>query len=100
MGGRRTKRQRKADTIRRNARQGKAGEDQAMFKDQLSGWETERTGHGSDYIRRKRDMLTGQVVRTEHVEVKTGRAKLSPLQRKTKRKKSNYVVKHENPWAF
>ncbi|MDG7015826.1 MAG: hypothetical protein JRM82_00440 [Nitrososphaerota archaeon] len=72
-----------------------------MFEDRLGGYEVERTGRGSDYIRRKRDLWTGRVVRTEHVEVKSGHAKLSPLQQKTRKKKrSNYVVKRRDPLVW
>ena len=92
-----TKKQRKRATIVSNKRQGAAAEDQAMFEDTLGGYEVERTGRGHDYVRRKRDLLTGRVVKTQYVEVKSGKAKLSPLQKKTKKKKSNYVVKRRNP---
>jgi hypothetical protein len=95
--GKRTKRQRKADTIASNRRKGAAAEDEAMFEDQLAGYEVQRTGRGYDYVRRKRDLWTGRVVKTQKVEVKSGRAKLSKLQKKTKKKSTNYVVKRRNP---
>jgi hypothetical protein len=47
-------------------------------------------------VRRKRDLLTGRITKTQYVEVKSGSAKLSKLQKKTKWKKSNYVVKRKN----
>jgi hypothetical protein len=91
-----TKKQKKRATIRKNYHQGKAAEERSMMKDNLQGYETERTGRGHDYIRRKRDIFTGRVTKTEYVEVKSGNAKLSPLQKKTKKKKSNYRVNREN----
>jgi hypothetical protein len=67
----------------------------------MQGYEVERTGRGSDYVRRKRDIFTGRVTKTEHVEVKSGNAILSPLQKKTKKKKkSNYRVVREDPFFY
>jgi hypothetical protein len=71
-----------------------------MMRDNLRGYETERTGRGHDYRRRKRDPWTGQVIRSEVVEVKSGNAKLSPLQKKTKKKLSNYRVVREDSFYF
>jgi hypothetical protein len=95
-----TKKQKKQDTIRKNYRKGKAAEEQAMMRDNFQGYETERTGRGHDYRRRKRDPWTGRVTKSEVVEVKSGKAKLSPLQKKTKKKKSNYRVVREDPYYF
>jgi hypothetical protein len=95
-----TKKQRKRQTLRDNQAKGRAAEDQAMMRDNLMGYETERTGRGHDYRRRKRDPFTGRVIKSEPVEVKSGNAKLSPLQKKTKKKKSNYRVVREDPFFF
>jgi len=95
-----TKKQRKQQTIRDNQRKGRAAEDQAMMRDNLRGYETERTGRGHDYRRRKRNPFTGRVTKSEVVEVKSGNATLSPLQKKTKKKKSNYRVVREDPFFF
>jgi hypothetical protein len=96
-----TKKQKKRATIRNNQRQGKAAERQAMLRDNLQGYETEPTGRGSDYRRRKRNIITGRVEKSELVEVKSGNAKLSPLQRKTKKKKSNYrIVREDSSFLF
>jgi hypothetical protein len=95
-----TKKQRKRKTIRDNQAKGRAGEDQAMSRDRMMGYEVERTGRGHDYRRRKRDLFTGRVIKSEVVEVKSGNAKLSPLQKKTKKKKSNYRVVREDPFFF
>ena len=95
-----TKKQRKRATIQTNRRRGKAAEDQAMMRDRMIGYEVERTGRGHDYRRRQRDPWTGRVTRSEVVEVKSGNAQLSPLQKKTKKKSSNYRVVREDPFFF
>jgi hypothetical protein len=95
-----TRKQRQRATIRENQRRGRAAEEQAMMRDRMRGWEVERTGRGHDYRRRLRDPWTNKVTRSEVVEVKSGNAKLSPLQKKTKRKSSNYRVVREDPYFF
>lgn len=65
----------------------------------LRGYEVERTGRGSDFRVRRRDLWTGRVVESKLVEVKTGKAKLSKLQRKTG-KKSNYKQVRVDPLFF
>lgn len=67
---------------------------------QLAGYEVERTGRGSDFRIRRRDMLTGRVVESRLVEVKTGNSKLSKLQKRTKKRKSNYKVVRESPMFY
>ena len=65
----------------------------------FSGEEVERAPHGRDFIVRKRNIFTGRVQRTTHIEVKSSpSAPLSELQKKTKRKKSNYKVVRINPF--
>jgi len=67
----------------------------------MMGYEVERTGRGHDYVRRKRDLFTGRVTRTEYVEVKSGNAQLSDLQKKTKKKKKgNYRTVREDSFFF
>ncbi|MFH0954607.1 MAG: hypothetical protein V1777_00690 [Candidatus Micrarchaeota archaeon] len=64
---------------------------------QIKGYDVERTPHGKDFVVRKRSVWTGRVIETKHIEVKTGGAKLSKLQRKMKKEKSNYRVERTNP---
>jgi cytidylate kinase len=90
-----TKKQRKREQVRQNYRKGKAAEDTYVMRARLSGYEVERTGRGHDFKVRKRDPWTGRVVYTGYREVKSGNAKLSKLQQKTKKRKSNYKVIHE-----
>jgi hypothetical protein len=95
----RSKKQRQRDQIRQNFRKGRAGEDQVRMKYMMRGYEVERTGRGSDFRVRRRDPFTGRVNESKLVEVKTGGAELSGLQRKTK-KKGNYKVERAAPWWY
>ena len=91
----------KRQQIRDNADQGREGEAQVRSKYEMNGYDVKRTGRGSDYRVTKRNWLTGKKV-TKYVEVKTGNAKLSPLQKK-KRKQYGGSYKVErvetNPFA-
>ena len=86
-----SKRKIKKDVISENRARGKAGEEAVKFNYSMRGYEMERSPRGKDFIARKRDAF-GRVIETKHVEVKTGKAKLSPLQQKTKKSKRNYKV--------
>ncbi|VVB81628.1 Uncharacterised protein [uncultured archaeon] len=88
------------ETVERNRQQGRAGEEQVKTQYALRGYEMERTGRGSDFRARKRDWLTGRVTESKLVEVKTGNAKTSKLQERTKRKQSNYKVERVRPLFF
>jgi hypothetical protein len=96
-----TKKQRKRRKLGEARRKGRAGEEAYKFGAMLRGVEVERTGRGHDYVERRKDLLTGRVRSTKYVEVKTGRAKLSKLQKKTKKKKKGaYKVVHEEPLIY
>jgi hypothetical protein len=86
FGRKRTKKQRQRDQLADNKRKGRAGEDTVAMNYTLRGYEVERTGKGSDFRVRKRDLWTGRVVESKLVEVKTGKGKASKLQRKKKAK--------------
>ena len=89
----------KRDVLQENRRRGKAAEDSFRMGAFLRGEEVERVPHGRDFIVRKRNWLTGKVERTTHVEIKSSKtAPLSKLQKKTKKKKSNYKVVRINPF--
>jgi hypothetical protein len=92
-----SKKQKKREVLANNQARGKAAEQQFELTSALEGEEVVRTGRGSDYRVRKRDPWTGRVTSSKLVEVKSGKAKLSKLQRKTKKKKSNYAVKRVDP---
>ena len=98
--GPRSEKERKRQRIRRNRRQGKAAEDQVRMEYNMRGYEMERTGHGSDFRAKKRDFLTGEVVDEKLVEVKSGNAELSELQKKTKNGRKDYVVERRDPFFF
>lgn len=70
-----------------NKLKGKIGEDLVAINYMARGYEVERTGKGSDFRVRKRDLFTGRVTGSKLVEVKTGGSGLSKLQRKMKKKK-------------
>lgn len=98
LGRKIPKKQLRREVLEENRRRGKAAEDLFRTRAALLGEEVERTPHGQDYIVRKRNIFTGRVQRTTHVEVKSSRtAPLSKLQKKAKRRKSNYKVERINP---
>ena len=100
LGRKIPKKQLKREVIEENRRKGKAGEDAVVMKYQMAGYEVERTGHGHDFRVRKRNPITGRVTESKLIEVKTGKAKLSELQKKTKKKKRNYKVERVDPWFY
>ena len=79
---------------RENQEQGRRGEERVRMRRELQGWKMTRTGKGHDYKATRTDQRTGRK-KTEYVEVKTGDAKLSPLQKKKKRQYGRrYVVEN------
>lgn len=100
--GKKSRKARNRERIRRNVRKGKAAEDQVRMELQLQGYDVKRTGKGSDFCARKRDLFTGKIIDKKFIEVKSGKAKLSELQKKTKRKKGkkNYKVVRRDPIVF
>lgn len=91
-----SKKQIKKEVIAENKEQGRRGEESARMKLALQGYEVERSPRGKDFVARKRNLFTGKVIQTKHIEVKTGKAKLSKLQQKTKKNKKNYQVMKES----
>ena len=100
LGKKKSKKQRKRDVLAENRAKGRAGERLVAMKYGLGGYEVERTGKGHDFRVRRRHPLTGRVVESKVVEVKTGKAQLSELQRKAKKKKRNYKVERVDPPLF
>jgi hypothetical protein len=87
-----TKKEVKKKQIRNNAEQGKSGEQQVVARYRLNGWKMTRTGTGSDYRATRKNPRTGKS-ESKLVEIKSGNAKLSPLQEKKKAQMgSKYVV--------
>lgn len=87
-----SKKQVKRETIAQNRERGRMGEVMATLGAATQGIEYERTGKGHDYKAYKTDPFTGKRKFIGYREVKTGNAKLSKLQQKTKKKKRNYKV--------
>jgi hypothetical protein len=90
----------KKEILLKNKAKGLAGEEIVKSKLQMQGWEVERSPIGKDFIARKRNFLTGKITQTKHIEVKTGKAKLSKLQDKTKKGKGKYQIIKENPLFY
>ncbi|MEM3625689.1 MAG: hypothetical protein QXF35_03980 [Candidatus Bilamarchaeaceae archaeon] len=78
------KKERKRHTLEMNKARGSLFENIAMARSEAMGREVKRTGRGSDYVERKINPITGKKGKPTYVEVKTGRARLSPLQKKEK----------------
>lgn len=98
LGRKIPKKQLKREVLEENRRRGKAAEESFRMRAALRGEEVERAPRGQDYIVRRRDIFTGRVQRTTRVEVKSSQtAPLSRLQKKTKRKRSNYKVERIGP---
>jgi hypothetical protein len=94
------KKMHRREILELNRMKGRIGEEFVKTWYELNGYEVERTGKGHDFRVRKRDIWTGRVVESTLVEVKTGNAKLSPVQKRAKRKrKSSYKVEYVDvPW--
>src|SRR3989338_4200646 len=90
----------KREVLAENRRNSKYAEENYRMRASIQGYEVERTGKGHDYRVRKRDPFTGKVTYSGLREIKSGKAKLSRLQEKTKKKKSNYKVVRENPYSI
>lgn len=81
-----SKKVRKRRQLEENIRKGRSGERQAELELNLQGWNLRKTGRGSDYEGTRYNWVTGRTEK-KHFEIKTGGARLSKLQKKTKKKK-------------
>lgn len=89
----------KQDVIEENRKNGRQAEREVKLKYNLRGYSMERKHTGEDFVARKRKyVITGPVVRTKHIEVKSGNSDLTDLQKKMKKKKSNYKIEKHDPW--
>ena len=91
FGVRKSRKQRKRETLERNREQGKYAETMVRMRYELSGHEVEKVHTGADLRVRKRNPFTGRVISTRLVEVKSGNSRLSPLQERLKKKKRTKV---------
>lgn len=69
------------ETLESNRARGKLGEDLYKMHATIRGYEYRRTGRGSDFVERPITFL-GKPQRWRKIDVKTGNAQLSDLQRK------------------
>jgi hypothetical protein len=90
---------RKREQLERNINRGQLGEDKVELQYGVLGYEVERTGRGSDFRVRRKNYMTG-VSESYLVEVKTGDAEVSDLQRKTRKRSKNYTVERVDPWEY
>jgi len=65
---------------------GKEAEAESESRQSAAGREVIRTGRGSDYRVRERHSWAGRITKSTSVEVKSGKAKPSKLQEKTRKK--------------
>ena len=80
-------------TLNNNKLKGSMAESNYVMGRRLQGYDVQRTGHGHDFVERKVDMWSGKKGSKTYVEVKSSStAPLSDLQKKTKKKSSNYRV--------
>ncbi len=88
------KKQKKRMTFALSKTKGKMAEVVYESMRPMQGYDVKRKPYGRDYEEQKVDFLTGKPrARKISVEIKTGRAKLSKLQQKTrKKKKGSYRV--------
>lgn len=82
----------KGARLRGNRYRGKLTEDAVRQEYGLRGYHMERTGRGHDFKATRRDFLTGRVIETKYIEVKSNGGRLSKLQKRTRKKTPNYVV--------
>lgn len=84
---------RKRMTLQNNKLKSKMQENMYALGRRLQGYEVERTGHGHDFVERKVDPWSRKKGPKTYVELKSSKtAPLSDLQKKTKKKSSNYKV--------
>ena len=94
------KKQIKKAVIEENRRKGKMGEQNYVMRAQLAGYDVERTGKGHDYKLYKTNIRTGKRTFIGYREIKTGNAKTSKLQNKTKAKNKRYKVIREETFLY
>lgn len=94
--GKKSKKEQQRENLERNIRSGKAAEDRYVFEETIKGNEVERTGRGSDFRVRTRDIY-GRVTSSKLKEVKSSKtASVSKLQKKGVKKGRVSVVRYDN----
>lgn len=86
-------------TLEDNKSRGKLTEDLFVLSETAKGNEVRRTGRGSDFEVIRRDPLTGRSKGKMLYEIKSGNARESKLQQRTKkRNKGRYSVVRSGWW--
>ena len=80
LDGKKSKKQQARERLEKNKARGKAGERQVEFSASFRGIQLKRNRKGPDYTASQTSLLGKK--RAWNMEVKTGRAKLSKLERK------------------
>ena len=89
--------QSKKKTIRANAAKGKRVENKVKREYKARGYIVKPTGKGHDFKATKTNRSTGKKT-TKYVEVKSGKAKLTPTQQKSKKRLGKkFVVERREP---
>ena len=89
----------KKKTVRANAAKGKRVEDKVKREYKARGYDVKQTGKGHDFKATKTNSSTGKKT-TKFVEVKSGNAKLTPTQQKSKKRLGKkFVVERREPNA-
>lgn len=96
LGG--TEKERRRERLNQNRARGQAAEDLVEVELLMEGYEVERVHAGADFVARRRDFLTNEVVEEKVVEVKSRDAQLSELQKERRRNTDNYEVRRRDPW--
>ena len=95
--GKKSLKELKREILEENIRKGKAAEDRFVFEQTMQGKEVIRTGRGSDYRVRERNLFTGRVTSSRLKEVKTSStAPVSKLQNKGVKKGRVSLVRYDN----
>jgi hypothetical protein len=88
-----TRKGKKRATLQESKITGKAAEEIIKSKYELYGYSVKRTPKGKDYDVVLRNPVTSRVIEHKQIEVKSGKAKLSPLQKETqKQHRGSYKV--------
>jgi hypothetical protein len=84
--------------LKKNKKNGLVAERFFKLESAMNGYKVKRTGRGSDFKTKKSKLLSSKKESWNLIEVKSGNSKLSPLQKKTKKKEKKYKVKRYKPF--
>ena len=100
MGRKISARKIKRDNLFENKRKGAAGQRITQTKFEIQGYQMRRAPKGRDFVGKRYNILTGKVEEV-HVESKTGKSRLSSLQKKTRKNLSGrYLIDRNDPIIY